>query len=83
MNGKSLDKILEDYEKVNSLMENAEHTIKTIKKSKVEYESKILDMAFELLSKVELYHMDCSSDYPIEVVIEYNDNKERWEIELD
>lgn len=82
MNGKILDKLLEDYEKVSSLLENAEHTAKTIKKSKVEYESKILDMAFELLSKVKLYSMDCYNDESVEVVIEYNDNKERWEIEV-
>lgn len=84
MNGKILDKVLEDYEKVNSLLENAEHTVKTIKKSKVEYESKILDIAFELLSKVKLYETDSySNSDPIDVVIEYNDNEERWEIELD
>lgn len=82
MNGKILDKLLEDYEKVSSLLENAEHTAKIIKKSKVEYESKILDMAFELLSKVKLYEMDYYSEYPIEVVREYNDDKERWEIDL-
>lgn len=83
MNGKMLDELLKNYEKVSNLLEDAEHTREVIKKTKVEYESKILNMAFELLCKVDLYETYSDKDcYPTDVIIEYNDDLNRWEIEL-
>lgn len=79
----NLDTLIKDYEKIHNLFKDAEATKERIEKAKVEYESKLLDIAIDILSNIDLYKMySDKNDYSINITVEYNDNLNRWEIEL-
>jgi len=79
----NLDTLIKDYEKVYKLYEDAKTTKKRINKTKVEYESQLIDIAIDILSNIDLYDLNFYNEYPVHIAIEYNDEKERWEIEWD
>ena len=47
---------------------------------KLEWEDRLLNIAIDILSNIDLYKDD--DIYPVDITISYNSYRKRWEIEL-
>lgn len=75
----NLNEMIQQYKTMCYQLEYEESIMARINKIKVECESELIGIATDILSNIKLY-----DEYEEEttVGIEYNDDKGRWEIEL-
>lgn len=75
----NLNEMIQQYKTMCYQLEYEESIMARINKIKIECESELIGIATDILSNIKLY-----DEYEDEVTvgIEYNDDKGRWEIEL-
>ena len=75
----NLDEIIQQYKSACNAVEDIERMKENTNKIKIDWESKLISIATDILSNIKLYD---NYENEVTVVIQYNDIEKRWEIEL-
>ena len=75
----NLDEMIQQYKSTCNAIEDIERMKENTNKIKIDWESKLIGIATDILSKIKLYD---KYENEVTIVIEYNDIEKRWEIEL-
>ena len=76
----NLDEMIQQYKSTCNAIEDIERMKENTNKIKIDWESKLINIATGILSNIKLY--DKYENEVDTIVIEYNDIEKRWEIEL-
>ena len=76
----NLDEMIQQYKSTCNAIEDIERMKENTNKIKIDWESKLINIATGILSNIKLY--DKYENEVATIVIEYNDIEKRWEIEL-